>query len=556
MARGFLAGALAGIVVIGGGLAVLSLTTAPQPETLMPAPETSTVAPAAPDAPAPVQGESIAAPHDELATPVEPEAAPSAPGGDSGAEVTPQTVTPPQAVEVGDSAAAAPQAPTDDAQAVMPAPASPVTTADNPAEPGAVTSTEPAPVITPTQAPEVGESTPAPQSPGTDEISPQPGPAGDAAVDPTRGDAPDTPQAEAQPPAAPAPASPVAGEQAEAIAPAPSDGQGPEVAALEPATRPGPPSTLDAGRAAENPPEAGAPPAPTPTDSAAPETPAPGLSSGRAGRVGDLAANVTTGRLPSIGTQDPADDAAPTVQPGAPGTGATPAAEADAPDPDAPPLIRNAAAYEANGATPAMSVILIDLPPVREGLGDLKNLPFPVSFVVDATQPDAAEAIRFYRQFGAEVVLALSLPQGARPSDVEVVFEARAPLLDQAVAVMMAKQTGFQTLGPTATQVGAVLASKGLGLITLPQGLNTGYKSALKEGAAAGLVFREIDNDGQSASVMRRFLDNAAFRARQEPGVIILGHARRETVNALIEWSLGNRAKSVALAPVSALLRR
>ncbi len=71
----------------------------------------------------------------------------------------------------------------------------------------------------------------------------------------------------------------------------------------------------------------------------------------------------------------------------------------------------------------------------------------------------------------------------------------------------------------------------------------------------AGLVFRELDNDGQKPDVIRRFLDNAAFKARQERGgVILLGHARPETLQALIEWSLGNRAKSVAMAPVSAVL--
>jgi polysaccharide deacetylase 2 family uncharacterized protein YibQ len=112
----------------------------------------------------------------------------------------------------------------------------------------------------------------------------------------------------------------------------------------------------------------------------------------------------------------------------------------------------------------------------------------------------------------------------------------------------------FQASGATATQVAQVLVEGGHGLVSLPQGLNTGHKSALKAGVPAGLVFRELDNDGQSPDVIRRFLDNAAFKARQERGVILLGHARAETLQALIEWSLGNRARSVAIAPVSAVL--
>ena len=34
----------------------------------------------------------------------------------------------------------------------------------------------------------------------------------------------------------------------------------------------------------------------------------------------------------------------------------------------------------------------------------------------------------------------------------------------------------------------------------------------------------------------------------------MFGRANVETVQALIEWSLGNRVKSVAMAPVSAIL--
>ena len=54
--------------------------------------------------------------------------------------------------------------------------------------------------------------------------------------------------------------------------------------------------------------------------------------------------------------------------------------------------------------------------------------------------------------------------------------------------------------------------------------------------------------------MIRRFLDNAAFRARNEDGVIVLARARAETLEALQEWSLGNRAQTVTLAPISAVL--
>ena len=53
----------------------------------------------------------------------------------------------------------------------------------------------------------------------------------------------------------------------------------------------------------------------------------------------------------------------------------------------------------------------------------------------------------------------------------------------------------------------------------------------------------------------RRCLDQAAFRAGQEDGVVMLGRLREETISALMLWALQDRAAQVALVPVSGVLR-
>jgi len=181
-------------------------------------------------------------------------------------------------------------------------------------------------------------------------------------------------------------------------------------------------------------------------------------------------------------------------------------------------------------------------------------LPFPLTVAVDASAPDAAEAVDFYQARGVEVALVLPLPDGAAPSDVDVTVQAYGPLLDRAAVVVAEAALAFQALGPGAAQLGTNLAESGHGLVSFPSGLNTGHKAALKQGVPAGLVFLDLDGEGQGASVIRRFLDNAAFRARNEDGVIVLARTRAETLQALLEWSLGNRAQSVTLAPISAVL--
>ncbi len=249
--------------------------------------------------------------------------------------------------------------------------------------------------------------------------------------------------------------------------------------------------------------------------------------------VPEASAGIVTGRLPSIGA--------------APDAAAVPA--------QIPAIERNAISFEVVEGQPVLSMVLFDdSDGDRTRMTDIGKLPFPISVIVDASQPDAQEAIDFYRGQGAEIVVMLPLPAGATPADIDVSIEAYAPLMRDAVAVIVEEDLQFQALGDGAVQLAVNLAETGHGLLSYPAGLNTGHKSALKQGVHAGLVFRDLDSKGQEPTIIRRFLDNAAFRARNEEGVIVLARTRPETVQALLEWSLGTRAQSVTLAPISGSL--
>ena len=68
------------------------------------------------------------------------------------------------------------------------------------------------------------------------------------------------------------------------------------------------------------------------------------------------------------------------------------------------------------------------------------------------------------------------------------------------------------------------------------------------------VVFRDLDAENQDARVVRRFVDQAAFRARQESGVVLVGRVRPDTISALILWGTANQDEQVAVVPVSAVL--
>lgn len=267
----------------------------------------------------------------------------------------------------------------------------------------------------------------------------------------------------------------------------------------------------------------------------------------RTGIFDNMAEGVTTGRLPSV-TDDP-EATAPEEE----------GAETDsvATEEDMrPPLERFAVPFDNPEDKPLMSIVLIDDGGSGIGLEALSDFPYPVSFAVDPGWPGAAEAARKYRDAGFEVLAMADLPPGASATDTEVAIQAQMAVIPEAVAVFEVPGADLQSNREASEQLAAILLDSGHGLVMYPQGLDTAQKLIAKEGVPSTTVFRDFDAKGQDATVIRRFLDQAAFKAGQgENGVVMVGRLRPDTISALLLWGLQDRASSVALAPVSAVLR-
>ncbi|MGD9863705.1 MAG: divergent polysaccharide deacetylase family protein [Pseudodonghicola sp.] len=257
--------------------------------------------------------------------------------------------------------------------------------------------------------------------------------------------------------------------------------------------------------------------------------------------------------LPQAGT----DETPPTATPGI-GTPVRPLTERDAPAtaaaPEGPrPLDRFAASFDNPEGRPLMSIVLID-DASAIGVEALADFPYPLTFAIDPAAPDAAAKMARHRAAGFEVVLLADLPAAATAQDAEVALSVWRRTVPEAVAILEGTGSGFQGNRALSDQVTAIAQSTGLGLITRSNGLNTVQKLAARDGVPSAVVFRDFDGAGQTPTVMRRFLDQAAFRAGQEGAVIMLGRVRPDTVSALLLWGLQDRAERVALAPVSAVL--
>ena len=255
------------------------------------------------------------------------------------------------------------------------------------------------------------------------------------------------------------------------------------------------------------------------------------------GTIGDMAENIETGRLPSVGT--------------------APEAEASPETPLDPRAIAQFAAdFENPEGKPLMSIVLIHDEDSPIGLDALAAFPYPLSFAVDAMAPGAAEAMDRYRAAGFEVLAIADLPEGADARDTETVMQTVFAAVPEAVGIIEGTGAGLQISRDASEQLAPILLETGHGLVLFEKGLGTAPKLIAREGVPVGTVFRDFDGNDQSATVIRRFLDQAAFKAGRDEdgGVIMLGRLRADTISALLLWGLQDRASSVALAPVSAVL--
>ncbi|QJF50928.1 divergent polysaccharide deacetylase family protein [Roseobacter ponti] len=274
------------------------------------------------------------------------------------------------------------------------------------------------------------------------------------------------------------------------------------------------------------------------------------------GSFADRTDGVTTNRLPSLGDDEPEAEVAP-ADPQASGAADVSDAAGD-PSASVSPLEQFARPAENPEGKPVMSIVLmddgVDLAAAAIGLPALRRFPHPVTFAVEASLPDAASRAGAYRNEGFEVLAMINLPEGASATDAEVSVAAALAAVPEAVGVLEGPGTGVTTTPDAARQVSEILAASGHGLVTQNRGLNTAQKLAARAGVPSAVVFRDFDSEGQSPVVIRRFLDQAAFRAGQEGGIVMLGRLREDTVSALLVWALQDRADRVAMVPVSGAL--
>jgi hypothetical protein len=219
-----------------------------------------------------------------------------------------------------------------------------------------------------------------------------------------------------------------------------------------------------------------------------------------------------------------------------------------------PALARFAADWASAGGLPQMAIVLVDDGTLGGAAAAVAALPMPVTVAIEPGSPGAAEAMAAYRAAGIEVMAVSRLPAGATPTDVAVTYEAVFARLPEIIGMIDTGEGGLQDSREVTEQAMARLAADGRGAVVPGGGLNMATRAAGDAGVPVAILSRSIDPEGADAAAIRRALDQAAFRARQESGEVLLGRVQAETLSALMLWGTGGGVERVEVAPVSALL--
>ena len=220
------------------------------------------------------------------------------------------------------------------------------------------------------------------------------------------------------------------------------------------------------------------------------------------------------------------------------------------------PLVANAEAFTNSDNRPLLSIVLIDTGEFNINADALASFPYPITFAIDPLREDALEKVQSYRARGFEVLALADLPING---DGNLPSLALIPTLDSVpglVGVLEGTDGGLQGNMELAEEVLRAVSGSGYGLILRPKGLNAAQQIADGRNLPVETIFRDFDANGQDATVIRRFLDQAAFKARQVDQIVMVGRLRPATISALLLWGLQDRASSVALAPISAVLQQ
>lgn len=332
----------------------------------------------------------------------------------------------------------------------------------------------------------------------------------------------------------------------------PMPGEKPMEIAAAPAQQPEPvePAQTSQGAASENPapeapevvePEAEAEvaPAPSPTPAVEPATPEPS----------------TPEPTEPIVTAEAEPETQPTPAPAPEGTPEPEpepevAEESAAPVP-VPPGINalrdNSERYRGDESQPLLSIVLVGLGDPALNIDEIFLLPSPLTVVVDAKADNAEDLVADARDSGFEALFAINQ---AAVDNLDALLDDAGPIIGVAVL------DGETVSADAISTLGDGLATRNMGLLDATvAGGGSVYRAAQSIDLASAPGGRRFD-DSQNSEAVYQALERAAFDARRAGAFVVYARPDPAIMTGLRRWMSLKANRSVAVAPLSTVMRK
>ncbi|MEM7269090.1 MAG: divergent polysaccharide deacetylase family protein [Pseudomonadota bacterium] len=285
-------------------------------------------------------------------------------------------------------------------------------------------------------------------------------------------------------------------------------------------------------------------PEPEPEPEAAPETDTASAETEAPAETTEAAPAQEETPAPSPATEETAEpEPAPEAETPAPAP-----APVEEPAEPAEPVERlnalrdNAERFAGDETAPLLSIVLVGIEDENMDVNEIFLLPSPLSVVVRADAPDAANLVLDARDAGFEALLALG-------SDGAAAVAEPGPVIGMALADDAAAADNVANLTDA-------MGEKGLGFLDVSvEGGGPAYRAAVSAGLPSAPGGRRFDENPNSAAVYQA-LERAAFDARRLGAFIVYGRPEPAVMTGLRRWMNVKANKSIAVAPLSTVMRK
>lgn len=224
------------------------------------------------------------------------------------------------------------------------------------------------------------------------------------------------------------------------------------------------------------------------------------------------------------------------------------AEEPAAPAPTAVNALRdNSERYRGDESQPLLSIVLVGLGDPALNLDEIFLLPAPLTVVVDAKADDAESLVADARDSGFEAMVAVDQ---TTLENLDALLDDSGPIIG--VAMLdgeVASAEGLSTLSDG-------LTSRSMGLFDASVlGGGSAYRAAQAISLPAAPGGRRFD-DNQNSEAVYQALERAAFDARRAGAFVVYARPDPAIMTGLRRWMSLKANRSVAVAPLSTVMRK